>query len=223
MDNQHLSKAVKDTNSNIIPVKGKVDRKFNNKDSGTGELKNNGLAKLGSGNTKLIPVMPDGYTYNTEVIESEVRIFCDYLKFWGEGLSLSQHHVDYLVNEFLVGEFWKTATMYNLGLEPMVVNQINCGGQTRQGSRQSWSYRYENSLGVKLWVSKSRHDENVIDTIALEFSGEPLAMLIPRNNFLKIAELCDVVLSLDSKIKCTRVDTTLEFGHELLDLFMNTI
>lgn len=186
----------------------------------TNELRKNSTSgnanKRGTGNTTPKPVGAK----NTDNVTAKhpTSIFVDYLKFFGEGMrGISERHEKMLVQLFLELDFFRTIECQKNVLEPMKVQVIECKKSTRPGSGRNWNYYYQNSIGVKLYISRNIFNPNQVESLCLEFSGSPLAILIPRNNLLKLAEMIEFVTSLNKKIRVTRIDTTLEFDHSLLD------
>lgn len=198
---------------------------LNSQENSGKEYKSSNHTKRGHSNTPLKPetalsllnAIGDSQS-NTNI---GVSYFCDWLTIFGEGMRMSSRHEDLLVRLFLYGDYWKTAECYHLEMDAVSVQRIDCFSETRPASGKKWEYRYENTHGVKLYIAHQQIDgvvnENIIDSLKVEFSGSVLAYLIPRNNQLKLVEMMDIIEGLNDKLHCTRCDLTVEFGHDLID------
>ncbi|BAU09056.1 replication initiation factor domain-containing protein [Fischerella sp. NIES-3754] len=150
------------------------------------------------------------------------RVFIDYLKFFGSDLALSSYHECLLIELFLRGKFFAVSEYPDR--DSLEVSSFDCYSQIHEGSLVRWTKVYRNSIGVVLKIAypsdeSGRFDSSRVVAICLEFSGTPLSQLIPRNNQIVICQIIDVLTELSSKIRVTRIDTTLEFSREKLDLF----
>jgi hypothetical protein len=104
-----------------------------------------------------------------------------------------------------------------LQLEGLSVSRKDCFLETRPASGQQWSYVWQNALGLKLFVRECPLIKGRVESLCFEASGKPLSYLFPRNNLLKFCEMLEMLSSLDERFKPTRLDTTMEFSHEMLD------
>lgn len=204
LDFDDLEKYVPDSTFALSLVKNSYQR--NNNDSGR------------HGVSDTMPKPDDTKNTNSKTDEHPTNHFIDYLKFYGENLKgVSDHHEEMLVDLFLRLNFFRTIEHQKDKLDPIEVKKIDCHDQCRPGSAKKWDYYYRNAIGVRLYIRRSHDNFRIVDTLSLEFSGRPLSILIPRNNQLKVVEMIDFVSSLNKRVNTTRIDSTLEFDHNLLD------
>lgn len=155
------------------------------------------------------------YPHEVEKVpRNDVSYFIDWLRFFGKDLKLGERHEELLVDLIIGGRLFIGSDQSDRELMEYEVRPAY--GQIHQGSDVTWSYQYVNSVGVKLWISKDEELGKVV-ALKLDFSGQPLSHLLPRNNQLKLLEVIDIVLALDKNISVSRIDTTMEFSHELLN------
>ena len=170
-------------------------------------------------NTVLKPVdTPVVVEYPHKVVRvasGKVYYFIDWLRFYGKDLNLSTRHEQLLVDLMVEGRLFMTNDQSSRELISYEKRPVY--GQIHQGSEFTWSYCYVNSVGVKLFICRHPEEPEHIYAMKLEFSGQPLSHLVPRNNQLKLLEVIDIVLSLDKGISVTRIDTSMDVSPDLLN------
>lgn len=223
------------TNSDLVQ---KTDSKNlslsqgNKKQNRTGELKFSGFGQRGSSNTPSVPVNTTVTPEKIHIKLGDDRIFVDYLKFFGGKVKLNSYHENLLVELFIKGKFFLNPH-HKENREGLDFKCINLSSQIHEGSKIKWTKQYKNSIGVVLKIAYETFEKvnrnscqveelsnpNKIVAVCLEFSGTPLSFLIPRNNQVIICQMIDMMLELSKDIKVSRIDLTMEFSKEKLDLF----
>lgn len=190
------------------------------------------VERRGYGNTPSDPVNTTVAPKKLHIKLSDDRIFVDYLKFFGGKIGLNAYHESLLVELFIKGKFF-LHRHHKENREGLEFKCIKLFSQIHEGSQVKWSKQYKNSIGVVLKIAYETFSEMNKDSIqvedlvnsekiialCLEFSGVPLSHLIPRNNQVDICQVIDMMMQLSKGIKVTRIDLTLEFSKEKLDLF----
>lgn len=143
-----------------------------------------------------------------------VNVFCDFLVFHTSKCELSRRGLEIIKYFMVEGRYFldKNGCKGKTGYE---IKQYDYSGQIYEGSSKTWNYCIENTLGVKLFVS-----ENVdyVDALRLEFSGEPLSHLMPRNNILMVCGAIKLMCDVCPNIKVSRFDASMDVSHDLLDI-----
>lgn len=161
-----------------------------------------------------IPLWQLQGTGNKRLPASTVNVFCDYLRFFSAKCELSYSGLELIKNLFLLGRFYLNSQGCK-GKTEFEIKVFDCSGQVFNGSSKTWTYCIENTLGIRLYVSDNG---NFIDAIQLEFSGNPLSQIFPRNSYLLLCETIKIMKTICPSINVSRFDATIECSHDVLDI-----
>ena len=162
------------------------------------------------------PVDMSNYTYEVRHKECITYLF-DWGTFYGEKLTnFDDRNEKLMVDLFLRGGYFQNKNFSNQG-QPLSVRKSDLYTETRPASGMKWSYRYDNQLGITLFIAK--HPETgKIDTVKLELNGHGISNFFPRNNHLDFVAMIELIQMIEPKLQATRLDTTIEIPHSMLDI-----
>ncbi len=147
-------------------------------------------------------------------LKNTVNVFCDYLKFFTANCELTYRGIVMIEELFLKGKLFLDENGCK-GKKEFEITKSEAGGQVHNGSKKTWSYKIENSIGVTLYVSDNG---TYVDALNLEFKGSPLKHLIARNNFLSLCEIIKIMKDIVPAINVSKFHATVEVSHDLIDI-----
>lgn len=149
------------------------------------------------------------------VLLNRSYVFCDFFRAFGYNLQLPYHRLELLKFFILEGGLvLKTDTP--LKKKKFICTHYPCNAQIYDGANETWDGVYENTIGAKMFYSV---EDGLIYALKIELSGEPLKKVFPRNQQLLLAGLLDIIDLYAPNCKVTRLDTTLEVSHDILNIF----
>ena len=172
-------------------------------------------------NTNLSPseVSPDSNPKDNKK-NPDIRHFFDWFRVFGRDLKgITYSHLENLIDQIIKGRFFYKGTPCDFS--PLEYEHRPTWVAFHKGARGKFNYLWENSYGVAVFAeiqvdaSSSPKPDDLVTAIKVEFSGNPLSELVPRNQQFLIASLLKYLIDFHPGLRLTRIDPCLEVSPEV--------